>query len=216
LYKTFKDDKYVYMLLEVCLGGELWTLLRDKSQFDDMAARFYVASVVEAFSYLHGRGIVYRDLKPENMLLDSHGFAKLVDFGFAKKIGFSNKTWTFCGTPEYVPPEIILNKGHDFSADYWSLGILIFELVTGNPPFTSNDAMKTYNIILRGMDVLEFPRKVSKNAGNLIRRLCRDSPTERLGYQKDGLHDIKKHKWFQGFHWQGLVDRSIQPPYKPK
>ncbi|CAB4044963.1 cGMP-dependent kinase 1-like isoform X2, partial [Paramuricea clavata] len=164
------------------------------SQFDDMAARFYVASVVEAFSYLHGRGIVYRDLKPENMLLDSHGFAKLVDFGFAKKIGFSNKTWTFCGTPEYVPPEIILNKGHDFSADYWSLGILIFELVTGNPPFTSNDAMKTYNIILRGMDVLEFPRKVSKNAGNLIRRLCRDSPTERLGYQKDGLHDIKKHK----------------------
>ncbi|XP_046843994.1 cGMP-dependent protein kinase 1-like [Xenia sp. Carnegie-2017] len=216
LYKTFKDDKYVYMLLEVCLGGELWTLLRNKKKFDEIAARFYVASMVEAFSYLHGCGIVYRDLKPENILLDNNGFAKLVDFGFAKKIGFGDKTWTFCGTPEYVAPEIILNKGHDFSVDYWSLGIFVFELLTGQPPFTSNDAMKTYKIILRGMDCLEFPRTISKNSVQLIRRLCRDIPTERLGYQKNGPKDIKKHKWFQGFHWQGLLDQTIEPPHKPK
>ncbi|XP_016111822.1 cGMP-dependent protein kinase 1-like [Sinocyclocheilus grahami] len=131
LYRTFKDSKYLYMLMEACLGGELWTILRDRGSFEDSTTRFYTACVVEAFAYLHSKGIIYRDLKPENLILDHRGYAKLVDFGFAKKIGFGKKTWTFCGTPEYVAPEIILNKGHDISADYWSLGILMYELLTG-------------------------------------------------------------------------------------
>lgn len=216
LYRTFKDRKYVYMLLELCLGGELWSILRDRGCFDDSTSRFFVACVVEAVEYLHSRGIVYRDLKPENLLLNKDGYIKLVDFGFAKRIGFGRKTWTFCGTPEYVAPEIILNKGHDLSADCWSLGILIFELLTGSPPFYASDPMKTYNIILRGMDVMEFPKKIGRNPQNLIRRLCRESPTERLGYQKDGLADVKNHKWFHGFHWQGLLDRTLEAPIKPK
>lgn len=216
LYRTFKDRKYVYMLLELCLGGELWSILRDRGCFDDSTSRFFVACVVEALEYLHSRGIVYRDLKPENLLLNKDGYIKLVDFGFAKRIGFGRKTWTFCGTPEYVAPEIILNKGHDLSADCWSLGILIFELLTGSPPFYASDPMKTYNIILRGMDVMEFPKKIGRNPQNLIRRLCRESPTERLGYQKDGLADVKNHKWFHGFHWQGLLHRTLEAPIKPK
>ncbi|XP_033643815.1 cGMP-dependent protein kinase 1-like isoform X2 [Asterias rubens] len=216
LYKTFTDSKYVYMLMEVCLGGELWTILRDRGSFDDHTARFCIACVVEAFSYLHGKGIVYRDLKPENLLLDARGNVKMVDFGFAKSIGFGRKTWTFCGTPEYVAPEIILNKGHDFAADYWSLGILIFELLTGNPPFTSSDPMKTYNIILKGIDIVEFPKKISRSAALLIKRLCRDTPAERLGYQKNGILDIKKHKWFQGFDWEGLKKQTIIPPILPR
>ncbi|XP_030835113.1 cGMP-dependent protein kinase 1 isoform X4 [Strongylocentrotus purpuratus] len=216
LFKTFRDQKYIYMLMEVCLGGELWTILRDKGHFDDRTARFSTACVVEAFHYLHSRGIVYRDLKPENLLLDNKGYVKLVDFGFAKKIGFGRKTWTFCGTPEYVAPEIILNKGHDLSCDYWSLGILIFELLTGNPPFTANDPMKTYNVILKGIDMVEFPRKIPRSAGNLIKRLCRDNPGERIGYQKNGISDIKKHKWFQGFDWEGLRKQEIAAPLPPK
>ncbi|KAL9984892.1 hypothetical protein ACROYT_G007237 [Oculina patagonica] len=216
LYKTYKDKKYMYMLLEACLGGELWTILRDKGSFDDGTTRFYVGCVIEAFTYLHEKGIVYRDLKPENLLLDSRGYCKLVDFGFAKKIGSGRKTWTFCGTPEYVAPEIILNKGHDLSADYWSLGILMFELLTGSPPFTGSDPMKTYNIILKGIDMIEFPRKVLKNAHALIKRLCRDNQIERLGYQKGGLKDIKKHKWFDGFNWEGLRQRKLQAPIIPK
>jgi len=216
LYKTFKDNKYLYMLLEICLGGELWTILRDKGSFDDNTTRFYIACVIEAFSYLHGKGIVYRDLKPENLLLDDKGFCKLVDFGFAKKIGFGRKTWTFCGTPEYVAPEIILNKGHDFAADYWSLGILMFELLTGSPPFSGSDPMKTYNIILKGIDMIEFPRKITKNAHNLIKKLCKDNPSERLGYQRNGLKDIQKHKWFDGFNWEGLRARKLAPPIIPK
>lgn len=138
LFKTFKDRKYLYMLMESCLGGELWTILRDKGHFDDATTRFYTACVVEAFDYLHSRNIIYRDLKPENLLLDIQGYVKLVDFGFAKKLQNGRKTWTFCGTPEYVAPEVILNRGHDISADYWSLGVLMFELLTGNFLFFFN------------------------------------------------------------------------------
>ncbi|CAL8089616.1 unnamed protein product [Calicophoron daubneyi] len=131
LYRTFKDRRYLYFLMEPCLGGELWTVLRNSGDFDDGTTRFYTACVVEAISYLHRKGIIYRDLKPENILLDDHGYCKMADFGFAKKIGYGNKTWTFCGTPEYVAPEIILNRGHDYAVDLWSIGIFMFELLTG-------------------------------------------------------------------------------------
>ncbi|XP_061655270.1 cGMP-dependent protein kinase 1-like isoform X4 [Phyllopteryx taeniolatus] len=216
LYRTFRDAKYLYMLLEVCLGGELWTLLRDRGSFDDGTTRFYTACVIEALAELHCKGIIYRDLKPENIILDHRGYAKLVDFGFAKKVGLGKKTWTFCGTPEYVAPEIILNKGHDSSADCWSLGILVFELLSGSPPFSGSDPMKTYNIILRGIDMVEFPKKITKSAANLIKRLCRDNPSERLGNQKNGVKDIQKHKWFEGFNWDGLRQGTMDSPFTPR
>ncbi|XP_061886835.1 cGMP-dependent protein kinase 1-like isoform X1 [Entelurus aequoreus] len=216
LYRTFRDPKYLYMLLEACLGGELWTVLRDRGSFDDGATRFYTACVIEALAELHTRGIIYRDLKPENIILDHRGYAKLVDFGFAKKVGLGKKTWTFCGTPEYVAPEIILNKGHDSSADCWSLGILIFELLSGSPPFSGSDPMNTYNIILRGIDMVEFPKKITKSAANLIKRLCRDNPSERLGNQKNGVKDIQKHKWFEGFNWDGLRQGTMDSPFTPR
>ncbi|XP_034126352.1 cGMP-dependent protein kinase, isozyme 2 forms cD5/T2 isoform X3 [Drosophila guanche] len=215
LFKTFKDKKYLYMLMESCLGGELWTILRDKGNFDDSTTRFYTACVVEAFDYLHSRNIIYRDLKPENLLLNDRGYVKLVDFGFAKKLQTGRKTWTFCGTPEYVAPEVILNRGHDISADYWSLGVLMFELLTGTPPFTGSDPMRTYNIILKGIDAIEFPRNITRNASNLIKKLCRDNPAERLGYQRGGISEIQKHKWFDGFYWWGLQNCTLEPPIMP-
>jgi len=215
LHKTFKDNKYLYMLMEVCLGGELWTVLRDRNVFDDTTARFYVGCVVEALQYLHSRGIVYRDLKPENLLLDEQGYVKLVDFGFAKKVGHGRKTWTFCGTPEYVAPEIILNRGHDVSSDLWSLGILMFELLTGSPPFSGSDPMKTYNLILKGIDAIDFPRKISRNAQTMIKKLCREYPVERLGYGINGIKEIKKNKWFEGFNWEDLKKRTLKAPIVP-
>ncbi|KAG8551934.1 hypothetical protein GDO81_004344 [Engystomops pustulosus] len=214
LYRTFRDAKYVYMLLEVCLGGELWTILRDTGSFEEGTARFCIGCVLEAYDYLHNRGIVYRDLKPENLLLDSEGYIKMVDFGFAKKIGPGKKTWTFCGTPEYVAPEIIMNRGHDFGADYWSLGILIYELLTGSPPFSGTDPIKIYNMVLKGIEKVDFPHRIGRRSEDLIRRLCRINPAERLGNRKNGISDIRKHKWFQGFNWEGLRNRKLLSPLK--
>uniref|UniRef100_A0A669BYC0 cGMP-dependent protein kinase n=1 Tax=Oreochromis niloticus TaxID=8128 RepID=A0A669BYC0_ORENI len=214
LYRTFKDNKYVYMLLEACLGGEVWSLLRDRGSFDEPAAKFCVGCVTEAFEYLHRKGVLYRDLKPENLILDSEGYIKLVDFGFAKKIRCGQKTWTFCGTPEYVAPEIILNKGHNFSVDFWSLGILVFELLTGSPPFSGIDQMMTYTFILRGIEKMDFPKKITKRPEDLIRKLCRRNPSERLGNLKNGITDIKKHRWFNGFNWEGLKARTLPSPLK--
>uniref|UniRef100_A0A4W6CPF6 cGMP-dependent protein kinase n=1 Tax=Lates calcarifer TaxID=8187 RepID=A0A4W6CPF6_LATCA len=198
LYRTFKDSKYLYMLMEACLGGELWTILRDRGSFEDSTTRFYTACVVEAFAYLHSKGIIYRDLKPENLILDHRGYAKLVDFGFAKKIGFGKKTWTFCGTPEYVAPEIILNKGHDISADYWSLGILMFELLTVFPVIG-----------------IQLVYMLNPHHNRLLFFYCRDNPSERLGNLKNGVKDIQKHKWFEGFNWEGLKKGTLTPPIIP-
>ncbi|XP_061692156.1 cGMP-dependent protein kinase 2 isoform X4 [Syngnathoides biaculeatus] len=214
LFRTFRDTKYVYMLLEVCLGGELWTVLRDMNYFDEPTARFCIGCVLEAFDYLHKMGIIYRDLKPENLLLDAKGYVKMADFGFAKKIGLGKKTWTFCGTPEYVAPEVIMNKGHDFGADCWSLGILIFELLTGNPPFGGSDPIKIYTMVLYGIEKVDFPKRIGRRPDDLIRRLCKQNPVERVGNKKNGIIDIKKHKWFQGFNWEGLRGHKLLSPLK--
>ncbi|NWY51739.1 KGP2 kinase, partial [Chionis minor] len=214
LYRTFKDSKYVYMLLEACLGGELWSMLRDRGRFDEATTKFCVGCVTEAFDYLHHIGIIYRDLKPENLILDAEGYIKLVDFGFAKKIGSGQKTWTFCGTPEYVAPEVILSKGHDFGVDFWSLGILVYELLTGSPPFSGADQMMTYNLILKGIEKLDFPKIITRRPEDLIRRLCRQNSTERLGNLRNGINDIKKHRWLSGFNWDGLKVRKLTSPLK--
>nr|CAD7576362.1 unnamed protein product [Timema californicum] len=213
LYRTYRDTKYIYFLMEACLGGDVFTVLQKHKKFQDNTARFMVACVVEALVFLHDRGFIYRDLKPENLLIDSTGYIKMTDFGFAKRIGTSGKTWTFAGTPEYVAPEIILNRGHDRSVDYWALGVLTYELLSGSPPFRGTDHLKTYGLILKGIESVKgFPKEITREAKGLIRKLCRVVPTERLGYQKNGITDIKNHKWFNDFDWEALKQRSLPAP----
>ncbi|CAL8070559.1 unnamed protein product [Calicophoron daubneyi] len=218
LYATYRDSKYVYLLLEACLGGELWTILRDSHHLDDRTSRFCLACCIEALDYLHRHGIVYRDLKPENMLITARGYIKLCDFGFAKYIGIGHKTWTFCGTPEYVAPEVILNKGHDFAADYWSLGILTFELLAGTPPFQASEPIKIYMKTLKGIDALGLAQNkyISLKALHFIRRLCRFNPSERLGVGKHGIQEIRSHKYFQGFDWAAIAKQTLPTPFKVK
>lgn len=215
LHKTFKDSKQVYLLTDAYLGGDLWRLLHARGPFPDTVARFYIACVVEAFAYLHQRGIVYRDLKPENLMLDINGYLRLVDLGFAKRVPIGNKTWTFCGTPEYIPPEVIANTGHTLSADYWSLGILVYELLTRKTPFRAKDDLTIYENILRGIHSVQFSYRVSRKAEMLIKSLCRQEPSERLGYQKGGVNDIRKHKWFGGFDWDGFHAQRVPAPILP-
>jgi len=216
LHRTFKDKKFVYLLTDAYLGGDLWRTLHTKGPFNDTVARFYVACVVEAFSYLHKRNFVYRDLKPENLMIDNNGYVRVVDLGFAKKVLPGHKTWTFCGTPEYIPPEIISNTGHNIAADYWSLGILIFELLSKRTPFRAKDDLAIYEGILRGIHSVQFPYKISRKAESLIKALCRQDPSERIGYQKSGINDIRKHRWFQGFDWEGLLVQKVAAPHVPE
>jgi cGMP-dependent protein kinase len=215
LLATFKDDSYVYLMMDVCLGGELWLLLKRNGFLKEESAKFYVASVVEGLTYIHSIGFVYRDLKPENIMIDSTGYVKIVDFGFAKKLDRNEKTWTFCGTPDYMAPEIVMNHGHDSGADLWSLGVLVFELVCGRPPFASKDPMDTYNKIILGIDRVKFPRHFPEAAKSLVTSLCRECSSERLGNLHEGMAGIRTHRWFQDFGWQQLHKHSLEPPTTP-
>ncbi|XP_028851517.1 cGMP-dependent protein kinase 1-like isoform X2 [Denticeps clupeoides] len=212
---TFRDTKFVYMIMEVCLGGELWTLLRDSGALDESSARFFSACVVEALSYLHSRGIIHRDVRPENVHLDHHGYAKLMGFGCAKVVACGKRTWTFCGSPGYMAPEIILNKGHSAAVDFWALGVFIHELLSGSPPFSGSDQMKTYTAILQGLDASEFPKSITKIPGNLIRKLCRKNPSERLGNLRNGVKDVQRHRWFEGFDWEAFRKQALSSPVTP-
>ncbi|XP_044736572.1 cGMP-dependent protein kinase, isozyme 1-like [Chrysoperla carnea] len=212
LYKTYRDAKYLYFLIEACLGGDVWTTLQKKREFNEATAKFMSACVIEAFEYLHKRNFVYRDLKPENLMLDAKGYIKIVDFGFAKKVADGTKTWTFAGTPEYVAPEIILNRGHNRAVDYWALGILIHELLVGKPPFRGRDHMSTYNLILKGIDRVPFSPRIPNSTQHLIKKLCRFVPTERLGCFRDGIKDIKNHRWYLGFDWDALKAGTMPAP----
>jgi len=209
LYYTLSDQYYVYLLMEPCLGGELWTHLKKHKKFPEERAQFYVACTIEAIHFLHKRKIVYRDIKPENLLLDRHGYAKLADFGLARITQAGSRRWTCCGTPEYMAPEVLLKYGHDFSVDYWAIGVLIYELTQGEPPF------KSPKYIMKGIDVATFPSKVSKYGKEIIKNLVQVNPSKRLGNFKNGIDDIKNHRWFQAFDWPGLVQRTITAPWEP-
>ncbi|KAL4630461.1 cGMP-dependent protein kinase 1-like [Arapaima gigas] len=213
LHAGFKDIRYIYMIMEFCSGGELWTKLKEAGRFEESIAVFCAACVVEAFAYLHKRGILYRDLKPENLMLDRHGYIKLVDFGFAKELARGEKTYSFCGTPEYMAPEIIQNQGHDFASDFWSLGVLAFELLVGSPPFSSSEPQKIYAKILDG--ALKFPPYMGEAARSLISKLCRPRPGQRLGNTKHGIKDVRNHRWFGSINWQKLRVGQMEAPTLP-
>ncbi|XP_067269137.1 cGMP-dependent protein kinase 1 [Pseudorasbora parva] len=214
LHCTFKDARFLYMLMEACEGGDLWILLRERGSLEEDAVRFYTACVLEALSVLHRKGIVHRDLKPENVLLDQRGYAKLTGFGCAKKLGCLHRAWSFCGSVGYQPPEVILHQGHGLPADLWAVGMLMYELLNSSPLFSGSEPLKVYTAALKGIDELEFPKTISRTAAHLIKSLCRLSPTERLG-QRNGVKDVCKHVWFEGFDWEGLQKGTLTPPLIP-
>lgn len=212
LWATHQTERHIYMLLEYVTGGELFTLLRKAERFRPSVARFYAAEIILTLEYLHSKNIVYRDLKPENILINTDGHIKLTDFGFAKKI--RDRTWTICGTPDYLAPEIIQTKGHGKAADWWALGVLIYEMLAGYPPFGADTDLGVYENILSGK--LFFPAFFDKSARSLLSGLLQIDVTRRLGNLAKGAADIKNHPWFANIDWKLCLKKKLRPPVKPR
>lgn len=217
LINTFQDQDRLYMMLEVVPGGELFAFLQKRGGFvPTNHARFISACVVSVFEYIHSKDICYRDLKPENLMIDEQGYIKMVDFGFAKVV--TSKTFTLCGTPEYMAPEILLRRGHNKSVDYWATGILIYECETGNTPFADYDNYENRVIcqkILRS--TLRFPSGINSDAKDLITCLLHRDVSKRFGCMARGAKDIKEHKYynFGNFNWNRLISKKLKAPYVP-
>ncbi|TFY82996.1 hypothetical protein EWM64_g1018 [Hericium alpestre] len=217
LWGSFQDCSNLYMVMDFVPGGELFTLLRRSNRFPDPVAKFYAAEVACALNHLHGLDIVYRDLKPENILLNLDGHIKIADFGFAKYC--PNTTWTLCGTPDYLAPEVINQNRYNKSVDWYALGVLIFEMLTGLPPFHitgEEHPLSLYQRIQRGPAFLRFPPALNPNARDLVLKFLEGDPSKRYGNLHHGAGDVFAHPWFAEVDWERLRAREITAPYLPK
>ncbi|KAL7866265.1 hypothetical protein SRHO_G00115120 [Serrasalmus rhombeus] len=212
LFWTWHDERCLFMLMEFVPGGELFSYLRSRGKFGNDTALFFSAEIICALEYLHTKDIVYRDLKPENILLDREGHIKLTDFGFAKKV--VDRTCTLCGTPEYLAPEVIQGKGHGLAVDWWALGVLIFEMLSGYPPFFDDNPFGIYQKVLAAK--LNFPRHLDFYVKDLIKKLLVVDKTKRLGNLRGGAEDVKKHRWFRSIDWDVVPQRRLKPTIIPK
>lgn len=211
---AFQTDSKLYLVLDYYRGGELFFHLKRRRKFTEWEARIFVAEVALALGHLHSLDIIYRDLKPENILLHQSGHICLTDFGLSKDLDpVSPEAHTFCGTPEYLAPEIVKKRGHGKAVDWWSLGILCYELCNGQPPFNHQNLQSMFEKIRK--EAPRFPASLSRECQDLISRLLIKNPKHRLGSGRGGIEEIKMHPWFKEINWDDLLQKKIDPPYKP-
>jgi cGMP-dependent protein kinase len=217
LYQTFKDPRKLFMLLEFVQGGELFSVIHTNTSdgVPDLQAKFYAVGVILAIAHLHNKEIAYRDMKPENCLIDKEGYPKVVDFGFAKSI--QGKSFTLCGTPEYLAPELVLGRGHNKAVDYWAFGILIYEMIAGYSPFSDPAGMDQVVIcrnIVNGRVV--FPRNFNADAKDIVKKLLSREVQSRLGNLKAGTDDIIQHSWFNSIDFDQYFSKQMAAPWVPQ
>ncbi|XP_071353671.1 ribosomal protein S6 kinase alpha-1 isoform X1 [Trachinotus anak] len=214
LHYAFQTEGKLYLILDFLRGGDLFTRLSKEVMFTEEDVKFYLAELALGLDHLHSLGIIYRDLKPENILLDEEGHIKLTDFGLCKEaIDHEKKAYSFCGTVEYMAPEVVNRQGHTHSADWWSFGVLMFEMLTGALPFQGKDRKETMNLILKAR--LGMPQFLSAEAQSLLRALFKRNPANRLGSGADGAEEIKRHGFFSTIDWNKLFRREVKPPFRP-
>ncbi|CAG10441.1 unnamed protein product, partial [Tetraodon nigroviridis] len=214
LHYAFQTEGKLYLILDFLRGGDLFTRLSKEVMFTEEDVKFYLAELALGLDHLHSLGIIYRDLKPENILLDEEGHIKLTDFGLCKEaIDHEKKAYSFCGTVEYMAPEVVNRQGHTHSADWWSFGVLMFEMLTGALPFQGKDRKETMNLILKAR--LGMPQFLSAEAQSLLRALFKRNPANRLGSGADGAEEIKRHGFFSTIDWNKLFRREMKPPFRP-
>ncbi|KAM0735626.1 Ribosomal protein S6 kinase alpha-3 [Formica fusca] len=211
LHYAFQTEGKLYLILDFLRGGDLFSRLSKEVMFTEDDVKFYLAELALALDHIHKLGIIYRDLKPENILLDTEGHISLTDFGLSKQPLDDSKAYSFCGTVEYMAPEIVNRKGHTFTSDWWSFGVLMFEMLTGALPFQGANRKETMTQILKAK--LGMPHNLSPEAQALLRVLFKRNPVNRLG--SGGVEEIKGHIFFATIDWDALYKKEIRPPFKP-
>ncbi|XP_055773189.1 protein kinase C delta type-like [Salvelinus fontinalis] len=211
LYSTFQTKEHLFFVMEYLNGGDLMFHIQDKGRFDLYRATFYSAEIIIGLQFLHSKGIIYRDLKLDNVMLNRDGHIKIADFGMCKENVFGeNRATTFCGTPDYIAPEILLGQKYTFSVDWWSFGVLVYEMLIGQSPFQGDDEDELFESIR--MDVPHYPRWITKEAKDLLEKLFERDPSRRLGV----VDNIRGHSFFKTLNWPALEKREVDPPFKPK
>ncbi|VAH90677.1 unnamed protein product [Triticum turgidum subsp. durum] len=210
---SFQTKYRLYLVLDFVNGGHLFFQLYQQGLFREELGRIYTAEIVSAVAHLHANGIMHRDLKPENILLDAHGHAMLTDFGLAKEFDENTRSNSMCGTVEYMAPEIVQGRGHDKAADWWSVGILLFEMLTGKPPFFGGNRDKIQQNIVK--EKMKLPTYLSSEVHSLLKGLLHKEAGRRLGSGPGGSDEIKNHKWFKAVNWKKLEARQIKPSFCP-
>ncbi|KAM7538506.1 hypothetical protein Aperf_G00000074112 [Anoplocephala perfoliata] len=211
---SFTTRDHIFFVMEYCNGGELFYHLSREHVFSEARTQFYAAEITSALGYLHSQNIVYRDLKLENLLLDKDGHIKITDFGLCKEdIGFGSTTKTFCGTPEYLAPELLLDNDYGRSVDWWSLGVVMYEMMCGRLPFYSNEHEILFELILQ--ENVKVPENLSQVARDILIRLLMKDPAERLGGGKADVIEVMMHPFFESISWEKLIRKDVTPPWKP-
>ncbi|XP_060621877.1 protein kinase C delta type isoform X2 [Anolis sagrei] len=211
LYCTFQTKDHLFFVMEFLNGGDLMFHIQDKGRFDLYRATFYGAEIVCGLQFLHSKGIIYRDLKLDNVMLDKEGHIKIADFGMCKENVFGeHKATTFCGTPDYLAPEILQGLKYTFSVDWWSFGVLLYEMLIGQSPYHGDDEDELFESIR--VDTPHYPRWITKESKDILEKLFEREPTKRLGV----IGSIKDHNFFKAINWTALEKREMDPPFKPK
>jgi len=214
LHYAFQNERKLFFALEYCPGGEFYNLLQKRRVLSEEQARFYAVQILLGIQYLHSKDIIYRDLKPENILIDAVGYIRITDFGLSKSgVKGSKDAYTICGTPDYLAPEIILKSGHGKSVDWWTFGALLYEMVSGIPPF---HAQKLEQMIenIKFADI-KYPPYISIELADLLHKLLQKDPEKRLGSGLGGSKDVGSHPWFDRVPWDAYLRKEIRPPFVP-